>query len=124
MIVSSDAVCRKVHLYFQQNRRSYIESTFNISYKYFKHLYLNSYAKDVKCMKTAVNLFLSQGQKIISPKFEWRFGKISGLCRVFFKTSKRIYFIMQILRFLEHLIFFYFLCSGDIKMVIHYFVHY
>ena len=42
---SSDAVCRKVHLYFQQNKQSYIESTFNISYKYFKHLYLNSYLK-------------------------------------------------------------------------------
>jgi len=35
MIVSSDAVCRKVHLYFQKNKRSYIESTFIISYKYF-----------------------------------------------------------------------------------------
>jgi len=45
MIVSSDAVCRKVHLYFQQNKQSYIESTFNISYKYFKPLYLNSYLK-------------------------------------------------------------------------------
>jgi len=43
MIDLSNAVCRKVHLYFQQNKQSYIESTFNILYKYFKHLYLNSY---------------------------------------------------------------------------------
>jgi len=43
MIVSSDAVCSKVHLYFQQNKRSYIESSFIVLYKYFKHLYLNSH---------------------------------------------------------------------------------
>jgi len=74
-----------------------------------KHNYVKVIWKDVKCLKTAVNLFLSQGQNIIYPQFKWRFGKIPGLCRVFFITSKRIYFIMQILRFLGHFIFFPFL---------------
>ena len=37
MIVStSDAVYRKVHLYFQQNKRSYIESTLNITINFFR----------------------------------------------------------------------------------------